>query len=172
MNQCDVVWSVAEQRNYINLKNVSWWYWGDPHVIDNFIIFITSLAKPQRAHSVIVCPPLHPCCCYYNSIQTAAEFVAGVPLVVAVIITHTNGSWTCGRPPRQRLIVRWSRSPTFSCSSRTRKATTSGNIRRWMTTSYGGSWWKSSTASANVTRFDNNRLPHVGSDVPTPRSRE
>ena len=58
-----------------------------------------------------------------------------------------------GRRRRRRLTVLWSRSPTCSCSSRTRKPTTGRNTRQWTTTNCGGSWWRNSTASANVTRF-------------------
>jgi len=78
------------------------------------------------------------------------------PTVDAIIMSWLiqAASDRCDRCRRRQLIGRWSRSPTYSCSSRTRKPTTRRNIRPWTTTSCGDSWWKSSTASATATRFD------------------
>ena len=69
------------------------------------------------------------------------------------MLIQTTCKW-CRRHQRRQLIVRWSQLPTCSCSLRTKKPTTRRNIRRWTTTSCGGSWWKNSTASVNVTRSE------------------
>jgi len=100
------------------------------------------------------------CVIFYSNIRPDFYFELMFNTSVSVI----QCEWSlCGRRRRRPLIVRWSRSPTCSCSSRIRKPTTTRNIRRWTTTNCGGSWWRNSTASVIATR--SGRCLHYGSLV-------